>query len=143
MCRSSAKDTSQVADFVSYYGKVLDIILMDYNVFYIPLFRCHWAVKGNGVRVEDGFTLVNLNQSQVTFLKDPYILASQAKQVFYSRENETSSWYIALRCPTRKFNEEDYEYLPLDIEPLSSVVDMEIEQDDVPYARTDCDGIDV
>ncbi|XP_010507376.1 PREDICTED: uncharacterized protein LOC104783990 [Camelina sativa] len=79
MCRSSARDTAQVVDVVSYYGRIVDIILLDYNVFYVPIFRCQWAVKGNGVKVEDGFTLVNMNQSQVSFAKDPFILASQAK----------------------------------------------------------------
>ncbi|XP_010474959.1 PREDICTED: uncharacterized protein LOC104754455 [Camelina sativa] len=44
MCRSSVKDISHVVDWVSYYGT--------------------WAVRGNGVKVEDGFTFVNLNQSQ-------------------------------------------------------------------------------
>ncbi|XP_013632806.1 PREDICTED: uncharacterized protein LOC106338356 [Brassica oleracea var. oleracea] len=43
VCRSSVKDTSQVVDWVSYYGR--------------------WAVKGNGVKIEDGFTLVNMNHS--------------------------------------------------------------------------------
>ncbi|KAG7572280.1 Transposase Tnp1/En/Spm-like [Arabidopsis suecica] len=105
ICRSSAKDTSQVVDLVSYYGRVTDIILLDYNVFYFPLFRCAWAVKGNGVKEEDGFTLVNLNHSQVSFSRDPYILASQAKQVFYSRENESSSWYVAMRGPSRRFSQ--------------------------------------
>jgi len=42
MCRSSAKDTSQVVDWVSYYGRVTKIILLDYNVFYVPIFKCHW-----------------------------------------------------------------------------------------------------
>ncbi|XP_018475621.1 uncharacterized protein LOC108846934 [Raphanus sativus] len=86
VCRASAKDTSQVVDWVSYYGRVTNIILIDYNVFYVPLFRCQWAVKGNGVKIEDCFTLVNMTHSQASFSSDPYILASQAKQVFYSRE---------------------------------------------------------
>ena len=85
MCRSSAKDTSQMVDLVTYYGRVLEILLIDYNTFYIPVFRCQWANIGNRVKVEDGFTLVNLNQSQMAFAADPYILVSQAKQVFYSR----------------------------------------------------------
>lgn len=96
MCRASARDTSQVVDLVSYYGRVVDIILLDYNVFYVPIFWCQWAARGNGVKVEDGFTLVNLNQSQVSFSKDPFILASQAKQVFYSREDDSSSWYVLM-----------------------------------------------
>ena len=102
ICRYSAKDTSQVVDLVSYYGCITDIILLDYNVFYVPLFRGNWAVKGNGVKQEDGFTLVNLNHSQVSFLRGPYILASQAKQVFYLREDGSSPWYVALRGSSRR-----------------------------------------
>jgi len=102
ICKSSAKDTSQVVDLVSYYGCITDIILLDYNVFYVPLFRCNWAVKGNEVKQEDGFTLVNLNHSQDSFLRDPYILASQAKQVFYLREDDSSPWYVALRGSSRR-----------------------------------------
>ncbi|KAK9926973.1 hypothetical protein M0R45_024179 [Rubus argutus] len=64
MCRASARDTAQVADLVTYYGRLTNIILLDYCVFYIPVFRCYWANKGNGVKIEDGFTLVNLHQSQ-------------------------------------------------------------------------------
>lgn len=141
MCRSSARDTSQVADLVSYYGRVIDIILLDYNVFYVPLFRCQWAVRGNGVKIEDGFTLVNLSQSQVTFLKDPYILASQAKQVFYSRVDDSSSWYVALRGPSRRYNDEDVEDNVTDIGPLPSTIDMDTDVCESPHARTDCEGI--
>ncbi|XP_023636242.1 uncharacterized protein LOC111830037 [Capsella rubella] len=142
MCRASAKENSQVVDLVSYYGRITDIILLDYNVFYIPIFRCQWTVKGNGVKVEDGFTLVNLNQSQVSFMRDPYILASQAKQVFYSREDDSSSWYVALRGPSRKYSEDTAEDR-LDVGPLPSVVDMDFEDsnDGACCARTDSEGI--
>ena len=63
MCRASAKDTKQVADMVTYYGILTDIILLDYHLFYVPVLKCHWANKGNGVKEEEGFTLVNLQQS--------------------------------------------------------------------------------
>ena len=43
MCRASAKDISQRVNVVTYYGVVTDIILLDYHVFYIPVFKCHWA----------------------------------------------------------------------------------------------------
>ena len=45
VCRSSAKDNSQVVDLVQYYGYITDIILLDYNVFYVPLFHCNWAME--------------------------------------------------------------------------------------------------
>ena len=140
MCRASAKDTSQVADLVTYYGRVTEIILLDYIVFYVPLFRCQWAVRGNGVREEDGYTLVNLNQSQVSFSRDPYILASQAKQVFYCREDDTSSWYVVLRGPSRRYSDQEEE-VTADIGPLPSTVDMEVEIDEAHNARADCEGI--
>ncbi|XP_013695049.2 uncharacterized protein LOC106399125 [Brassica napus] len=141
MCRASAKDTSQVVDLVSYYGRVTEIILLDYNVFYVPLFRCQWAVRGNGVKVEDGYTLVNLNQSQVSFNRDPYILASQAKQVFNSREDDTSCWYVVLRGPSRRYNETEEEDVNIDIGPLPSIIDMVVEIDEAHNARVDCEGI--
>lgn len=140
MCKASVKDTSQVADLVTYYGRVTEIILLDYNVFYVPLFRCQWAVRGNGVREEDGYTLVNLNQSQVSFSRDPYILASQVKQVFYCREDDTSSWYVVLRGPSRRYSDQEEE-VTADIGPLPSTVDMEVEIDEAHNARADCEGI--
>ncbi|KAF7152665.1 hypothetical protein RHSIM_Rhsim01G0043900 [Rhododendron simsii] len=54
-------------------------------------------------RMEDGFTFVNLHQGQTQYDKDPFILASQAKQVFYSREIESSNWYVVLKAPPRGF----------------------------------------
>ncbi|KAK2646572.1 hypothetical protein Ddye_021767, partial [Dipteronia dyeriana] len=36
--------------------------------------------------VEEGFTLVNLNQGQNQYEREPFILASHVKKVFYSRE---------------------------------------------------------
>lgn len=144
MCRASAKDTSQVADLVTYYGRVIDIILLDYNVFYVPIFRCQWAVRSNGVKVEDGFTLVNLNQSQVSFMKDPFILASQAKQVFYSKENDESGWCVVLRGPSRRYSEEVEEDEKTAIGPLPSIIQMDVELEEEEYAenaRADCEGI--
>ena len=80
MCRSSAKDISQVVGVVSYYGVLKEIILLDYFTVQIPIFKCHWANVPNGVRVEDGLTLVNLHPSQSQFVKDPFILASQVNK---------------------------------------------------------------
>ena len=62
--KASAKDNAQVVDVVAYYGVITDIILLDYHNFQIPLFKCDWTNKGHGVKVDDGFTLVNLHQGQ-------------------------------------------------------------------------------
>jgi len=144
MCRASAKDTSQVVDLVTYYGRVIDIILLDYNVFSILLFRCQLVVRGNGVKVEDGFTLVNLNQSQVFFMKDLFILASQAKQVFNSKENDESGWCVVLRGPSIRYNEEVEEDENTNIGPLPSIIQMDAELEEeksAQNARADCECI--
>ncbi|CAA7017614.1 unnamed protein product [Microthlaspi erraticum] len=143
MCRSSARDNSQVVDMVSYYGRLVDIILLDYNVFYVALFKCQWAVRNNGVKIEDGFTLVNLHQNQASFSRDPYILASQAKQVFYSRENDSSNWYVVMRGPLRRYNDEAVDNGESDVGPLPAMVNMEAEvlEDESHNARNDCEGI--
>ncbi|XP_033139161.1 uncharacterized protein LOC117130632 isoform X2 [Brassica rapa] len=143
MCRSSARDTRHTADMVTYYGVITEIILLDYHMFSVPLFKCNWANRGYGVKEEDGFTLVNLHVNQTPYLQDPYILPSQAKQVFYSREDEESPWYVVMRAPPRGYHEleteEDVVGAPLLAQEFD---DTEQLSDDESFCvRDDCDGI--
>lgn len=46
VCRASAKDARQMADIVTYYGVIKEIILIDYHMFEVALFKCGWAHKG-------------------------------------------------------------------------------------------------
>ncbi|XP_048605700.1 uncharacterized protein LOC106383263 [Brassica napus] len=142
MCRASAKDSKQMADMVAYYGVIKDIILLDYHMFQVPLFKCSWAHKGKRVKEEEGFTLVNLSMNQSSFANDPYILPSQAKQVFYSREDESSPWYIVMRAPPRGYHEleteERFDYEP-SVQPIE---DIGYQSDDESFCvRDDCEGV--
>ncbi|KAK3205598.1 hypothetical protein Dsin_019644 [Dipteronia sinensis] len=126
-----------------YYGVLREILLLDFYAFRVPLFKCDWVGSGSDVKIEDGFTLVNLHPRVNKFDKDPFILASQATQVFYSRENDTSNWYVVLKAPPRgfhdleKFDEHAYKTSkPLDVSQLDSSMD-----DDEEYARIDCEDI--
>ncbi|KAL2511574.1 Uncharacterized protein Adt_17174 [Abeliophyllum distichum] len=143
ICRSSAKDNAHVEGKVVYYEVLRDVIVLDYNMFHVPIFKCDWTNIVNGVKREDGFTLVNLHEGHSQFQNDPFILASQAKQLFYSRENETSNWYVALQAPPRGFHtlnmEDETTYgasIPFDISHIE-----ENHDDDENYARIDVDGI--
>lgn len=89
VCRSSARDTSQVIGKISYYGVITNILLLDYRKFQVPIFHCDWANIQSGIKVEDGLTSINLHQWQHQFENDPFILASQAKLIFYSRDDDT------------------------------------------------------
>jgi hypothetical protein len=145
MCRSSASDMRQVVGKISYYGVIRDIILLDYHTFRVPIFKCDWANIVNGLKVDDhGFTLVNLHQGQNQFANDPFILASQAKQVFYSRESDTSNWYVVLKAPPRSFDElemfDESTYMsstPLDLSRL----DLSVDDEDECYVRIGCEGM--
>jgi hypothetical protein len=144
ICRSSAKDNAHVVGQVVYYGVLRDVIVLDYNTFHVPLFKCDWANISNGIKKEDGFILVNLNEGHMQFENDPFILATQAKQVFYSRENETSSWYVALQAPQREFHAshmgEEFDFegtIPLDVTQL---ITDNLDEDE-NYARMDVEGV--
>ncbi|XP_062025478.1 uncharacterized protein LOC133741770 [Rosa rugosa] len=89
----------------NYYGIIKDILVLDFYKFRLAVFLCDWANIVSGVKKVDGFTLVNLHEGLSK--KDPFILASHAQQVFYSRDNETSSWYVVLKAPPRGFHDLD------------------------------------
>jgi len=145
MRRSSARDSRHQADIVTYYGVIKEILLLDYHMFQIPIFKCNWAHKGHGVREEEGFTLVNLHLSQAAFVKDPYIMPSQARQVFYSREDDLSQWYVVMRAPPRGYHEleteEEFNSAPFSVQPIDDSGNQS--DDDSFCARADCEGVTV
>ena len=82
---SSAKDQKPVSSDITYYGVIQEIWELDYHTFRIAVFKCDWVEYNNGLRIdEDGFTLVDLQRKG--YKSDPFILASQAKQVFYIQD---------------------------------------------------------
>ncbi|XP_042457144.1 uncharacterized protein LOC122041507 [Zingiber officinale] len=110
-----------------------------------PYLQCDWANPRTGFKIKDGFTLVNLHQGLKTFKIDPFILASQEKQVFYSKDNDESNCYVLLKAPPRGLHnmnvlEEDAytSSTPLDV----SLIEINIIEKEL-YSRNDCEGIDV
>ena len=89
---SSAKDKNPVFCEVVFYGVVKEIWELDYVSVRIPVFLCDWVDINNGIQVDkNGFTFVDLNR--LGHKEEPFIMASQAKQVFYVSNNvEGRSW---------------------------------------------------
>ena len=82
---SSAKDKNLVFGELCFYGVITDIWDIDYTMFRILVFKCDWVDNKNHVKVDDlGFILVDFNKRAHKL--DPFILASQAKQVFYVQD---------------------------------------------------------
>ncbi|KAG6472846.1 hypothetical protein ZIOFF_070324 [Zingiber officinale] len=128
-----------------YYGVIRDIILLDYYSFKVPVFRYDWVNLGTGIKIEDDFTLVNLHQGLKTFESDPFILASQAKQVFYSKDNDESNWYVLLKALSRGI----YNMNVLEEDAYTSSTPLDVSQLEInitekePYSTNECEGIDV
>ena len=78
---SSAKDKRPIYSKMQYYGVIEEICELHYFDFSVPLFGCNWVDSKSVVTDDVGCTLVNL--SKIGHKEDPFVLASQVKQVFY------------------------------------------------------------
>ena len=96
------------ADGKPYHGKITDIIELDYFFEWkVVLFCCDWMdVNSSWGRKEDkrGFTLLNFSykiHKRITLKDDPYILSSQANQVFYIEDEKDKGWAHVVRVKPR------------------------------------------
>ncbi|XP_074328345.1 uncharacterized protein LOC141666250 [Apium graveolens] len=79
---------------------LLNISGLDYKEFKIALFKCKWFNIRRGVRVDElGFTLVDF--SRFGHEDDPFILATQVKQVFYIEDRVDSKYSIVVQGKRR------------------------------------------
>jgi hypothetical protein len=91
---SSMKDLNPKYANLSYFGVIEHIWVFDYEKFQIPIFGCKW-VNSSGIRMDkSGFLQVDL--TRVGYKDEPFILASQAKQVFYVNDPKSTKWSIVL-----------------------------------------------
>jgi hypothetical protein len=114
---SSAKDKNPAVGDVVYYGRITQIVELNYsNEGHVILFKCDW-VKTNGVRELEEFGITEVNFNHVHNAKDknyePFILASQAKQVYYVQDPVDVDWHAVITPTTRDF---------FDMEPISNNV---------------------
>jgi len=76
---------------ISYYRVIEEILEVDYVKFKVPVFKCKWVDSNIGVHVDDlGFTLVDI--AKIGSKEDPFIMAYQAKQVFYAKDSSNERW---------------------------------------------------
>ncbi|KAF9600856.1 hypothetical protein IFM89_013452 [Coptis chinensis] len=106
--RASAKDRNLVDDEVSYYGVVKRILELDYVVFKQIVFYCDWVHiedKTNGCIVDPDTNLIFVNLGRfmrnTSEVDEPFILAFEAKQVFYCRDLSRDNWHVVLDAPKR------------------------------------------
>ena len=98
---SSANDRNPVIGDVTYYGVLKEIVELEYFLSRkVVLFKCDWVGQGRMQRQdENGFTLVNLSRPMNT--GEPFILASQAQQVFYAEDPIDKGWHVVIKTTPR------------------------------------------
>ncbi|KAF9588114.1 hypothetical protein IFM89_007590 [Coptis chinensis] len=128
--RASAKDRNLIDDEVTYYGVVKRILELDYVEFKKIVFYCDWVRiedKTNGCIVDPDTNLVFVNigrfMRNTSEVDEPFILASEAKQVFYCRDLSRDNWHVVLDAPKRLSQEIDAYEDPLVFEARTRVND--------------------
>ncbi|GKB70495.1 putative transposon, En/Spm-like protein [Tanacetum coccineum] len=89
-----------------YYGVLQEIWVLNYRFRQIPLFKYDWVNhKAGGVKCDPnlGYTLVDLNS--LGHKDDLFILASQARQVFYVKDQIDKKLSIVFRTPTKNYKD--------------------------------------
>ncbi|GJZ90675.1 putative reverse transcriptase domain-containing protein [Tanacetum coccineum] len=133
-----------------YYGVLQEIWVLDYRFRQIPLFKCDWVNhRAGGVKRDNlGYTLVDLNN--LGHKVDPFILASQARQVFYVKDQIDKKLSIVFKTPPKNYkdtyDEVNEEFSTVihqrndNILPCVNRRDLGNESGD-DYYRTDCGGV--
>ncbi|WCJ29136.1 hypothetical protein M5689_010791 [Euphorbia peplus] len=87
-----------------YYGRLMDVLEIQYpgmNSVYI--FNCEWfdvSRKGNGYTV-DAFSITSVKANGRLNTDEPFILASQAEQVFYVEDPKKPNWLVVVKNQPR------------------------------------------
>jgi hypothetical protein len=144
---ASTKDNNPVLTDMTFYGVIKEIWMLDYFSFQIPVFKCDWVDSKHSVKIDElGFTSVELDR--IGHKSDSFILASQAKQVFYVPDQLNDKWSIVLSTPQRNYYDEENDDEVIDCyggdETSKKVPDIEsydmIDESPSNYAREDCEG---
>ncbi|XP_071687306.1 uncharacterized protein [Rutidosis leptorrhynchoides] len=104
---SSVRDKNPIFGSVTYYGVLKEIIELQYGADKkVVLFRCDWISNGSSQKEdENGFTMLNFRRLKED--KEPFILASQAQQVFYVKDCVHKGWKVVIKTKPRDSYEMD------------------------------------
>ncbi|CAM8932305.1 unnamed protein product [Rhodiola kirilowii] len=91
---SSARDQNPIYAPINYFGLIEEIWELDYVKFRVPVFKCKW-VNNSAVRTDEyGMTFVDFRREG--FKDEPFIMAEQARQVFYVRDPADNNHFVVL-----------------------------------------------
>jgi hypothetical protein len=112
---------------LDYYGILEEILELSYlgiqnKVF---LLRCHWFDPINGVKVDVRYGLVDVKPKSKLQTNEPFVLASQAQQVYYtmypqSNGRGSGDWWEACKVRRKLFVAESFNNEHADLNQLDA-----------------------
>ena len=147
---------------IDFYGVIIEVIELEYLLGQnrVMLFKCDWwDVKDNtSIQIDKDWNITSVNVSRTWYKDQPFVLASQAKQVFYIEDLKLGKhWRVVERTqPRGSFDvpeqfeeqlisgEEPYqEHVPDEVFESMEIDEMpSLERDDmIPLGCTDVDNI--
>ncbi|RVW72347.1 hypothetical protein CK203_055429 [Vitis vinifera] len=129
---ASARDKNPIPGHVSYYGVLTDVIELHYlGGNRVILFKCDWwdvINSGRGMKNDEyGFTCLNFERTICT--DEPFVLASQAKQVFYVQNSNEENWHIVVEIQTRGVYDMNQKVSTNDPEPYQQLITLYSQRD--------------
>ena len=123
---ASSSDSNMQFGGVPYYGKLVDVVELNYQGhFTVTLFKCLWAntTTSRGLTTDDlGITSVNFSRRIHTGQSqddEPYILASEAHQVYYVQDERYRDWNMVVHLKPRDlYDMGDGDNITYENEPL-------------------------
>ncbi len=86
------------------YGVLKDVWVLDYHAHKFALFKCDWVDNKTGVKIDKlGYTTVKLGK--LGGKQDPWVMASQAAQVFYVQDQADKSKSIVFMTPSKSYRD--------------------------------------
>jgi hypothetical protein len=102
---ASSRDRRPVHGVTNYYGKLNDIIELNYSgQIRVVLFKCDWVDVNRGCKIDNGVTLVNFSYKAhrgANLADDPYVFASQVDKVFYVTDPKHKDWEVVRHVKVR------------------------------------------
>ncbi|XP_050941518.1 uncharacterized protein LOC127149700 [Cucumis melo] len=132
------------ADETNYYGVLQEVLDLEYlKCRRVCLFKCNWFdtdVKKNKFRCDLGFKIINT--SRFWYTDDPYILATQAVQVFYIDDPKLrSNWKIVQIVQNKQVwdipESEEVEDDRFELLEACSSIGVDESIHDIPFCRGD------
>lgn len=140
---------------IDFYGTIVDIIELEYvGGNQIVLFKCKWFDLRKNIGMQKDKNFASVNMKRFWYEQDPFVLATQVKQVFYINDPKMNcNWRIVqkfedrytydvlemhyeMECDELCTNDDVYQ----DVSVESSVIDNDIKGVPIQLHRDDVDS---